>query len=138
MSLNPPFTEETAHLKVKKAQDLWNTKYGSPFSFSLPLSILRSDMPNRDPVSVSKAYTPDCIWRNRHWFFTGTDAIVDFLTKKWAREQNYKLRKELFAYTDNKIAVQFWYEVCLLPRPSTPAANLELKRACSTKTPKTG
>jgi nuclear transport factor 2 (NTF2) superfamily protein len=70
----------------------------------------------RDPVTVSKAYTPDSIWRNRHWFFTGTEPIVEFLTKKWQREKNYKLRKELFAFTDNKIAVQFWYEVGLRAR----------------------
>ena len=64
----------------------------------------------RDPEFVSKAYTEDCIWRNRQWFFTGTEAIIDFLKWKWNKEHNYKLRKELFAFTDNKIAVQFWYE----------------------------
>jgi len=89
MSLPPPFTAETALLKVKKGQDLWNTQ---------------------DPERVSKAYTPNSIWRNRHWFINGTEEIVQFLTKKWQREKNYKLRKELFAFTENKIAVQFWYE----------------------------
>ncbi|KAF4549852.1 Hypothetical protein D9617_19g101570 [Elsinoe fawcettii] len=89
MSLAPPFNKETAHAKVKKAQDLWNSQ---------------------NPVEVAKAYTSDCIWRNRDHFFTGTDAIVDFLTRKWEREQHYKLRKELFAFGDDKIAVQFWYE----------------------------
>jgi len=85
----PPFTAESALAKVKKAQDLWNT---------------------RDPQAVSKAYTEDSIWRNRDQFIKGTAEIVDMLTRKWAREQNYKLRKELFAFQDHKIAVQFWYE----------------------------
>ncbi|RPB01827.1 DUF1348-domain-containing protein [Choiromyces venosus 120613-1] len=85
----PPFTFETATQKVKAAQDLWNT---------------------RDPQRVAPAYTPDSIWRNRDEFFTGTDAIIDFLSKKWGRESGYKLRKELFAFVENKIAVQFWYE----------------------------
>lgn len=89
MSLVPPFTKETAYKKVKVAQDLWNT---------------------RDPERVSKAYTEDSIWRNRDIFIKGRDEIKSFLTDKWNKEQNYKLRKELFAFTDNKIAVQFWYE----------------------------
>ena len=61
-----------------------------------------------DPEKISKAYTPDSTWRNRHWFFHGTEEIVKFLTWKWSKEHNYKLRKELFAFQDNKIAVQFW------------------------------
>lgn len=65
---------------------------------------------SRDPVRVAQAYTPNCIWRNRTSFFSGTDGIVSFLTAKWNREQNYKLRKELFSFTDDRIAVQFWYE----------------------------
>ncbi|RMZ14357.1 hypothetical protein D0862_02042 [Hortaea werneckii] len=89
MSLAPPFTATTAHAKVKKAQDLWNTQ---------------------DPVAVSKAYTENSIWRNRHHFFAGHAAIIDFLTAKWQRETSYRLRKELFAFSDHKIAVQFWYE----------------------------
>jgi nuclear transport factor 2 (NTF2) superfamily protein len=64
----------------------------------------------RDPKTIAKAYTPDSIWRNRSSFLTGTEAIEEFLTKKWEKEKNYCLRKELFAFTDNKIAVQFWYE----------------------------
>ncbi|TRM60593.1 hypothetical protein BD626DRAFT_504588 [Schizophyllum amplum] len=88
-SLVPPFTEETARAKVKMAQNLWNT---------------------RDPHRVAKAYTEDSIWRNRDQFFTGHDGIIDFLTKKWEKESGYVLRKELFAWTENKIAVQFWYE----------------------------
>jgi len=59
---------------------------------------------------VSKAYTEDTVWRNRTSFLKGTDQIVEFLIKKWNREKNYRLRKELFAFTNNKIAVQFWYE----------------------------
>ncbi|KAF2458346.1 hypothetical protein BDY21DRAFT_342227 [Lineolata rhizophorae] len=89
MSLMPPFTAETAHLKVKKAQDLWNTQ---------------------TPSEIAKAYTPDSIWRNRSSFIRGTSEIEAFLTAKWAKEKSYRLRKELFAFTDNRIAVQFWYE----------------------------
>ncbi|MCJ1354378.1 MAG: hypothetical protein MMC33_004366 [Icmadophila ericetorum] len=87
--LVPPFTSRTAHAKVKLAQDLWNTK---------------------NPQKIKDAYTTDCIWRNRDIFIQGHDGIVSMLSKKWQRETNYKLRKELFAFTDNKIAVQFWYE----------------------------
>jgi nuclear transport factor 2 (NTF2) superfamily protein len=69
-----------------------------------------TDKRTRDPVKISKAYTETSIWRNRDQFVTGTAEIQALLTKKWEREINYKLRKELFAFTDNKIAVQFWYE----------------------------
>lgn len=65
---------------------------------------------HRDPETIAKAYTPDSIWRNRSSFFSGTEAIIAFLTQKWQKERNYKLRKELFAFRGNKIAVQFWYE----------------------------
>ncbi|KAF6811969.1 hypothetical protein CSOJ01_05407 [Colletotrichum sojae] len=85
----PPFTEETAKIKVKAAQDAWNTK---------------------NPAKVKMAYTPDTIWRNRDTFLKGRDEIEQWLTKKWETEDGYRLRKELFAFTDNKIAVQFWYE----------------------------
>ncbi|KAL7911896.1 hypothetical protein GGI35DRAFT_477588 [Trichoderma velutinum] len=85
----PPFTAETAQKKVKAAQDAWNT---------------------RNPDGVKMAYTPNSIWRNRDQFLQGRDAIKEFLSKKWERENGYRLRKELFAFTDNKIAVQFWYE----------------------------
>ena len=64
----------------------------------------------RDPEAVKVAYTPDSIWRNRDVFLQGRDEIVDFLTEKWAKEKGYRLRKELFAFASNKIAVQFWYE----------------------------
>jgi nuclear transport factor 2 (NTF2) superfamily protein len=64
----------------------------------------------RDPEAVAKAYTPDSIWRNRTSFLRGRDEIVKFLTAKWKRERSYRLRKELFSFTDNRIAVQFWYE----------------------------
>jgi len=87
--LKPPFTKETAEQKVKAGQDLWNTC---------------------DPSRVKNAYTPDSIWRNRDSFLKGHEDIVSFLTKKWEKEKTYKLRKELFAFTENKIAVQFWYE----------------------------
>ncbi|EXJ78736.1 hypothetical protein A1O1_09138 [Capronia coronata CBS 617.96] len=88
-SLRPPFTLETAREKVKFAQNMWNTQ---------------------NPEQVSKGYTADCVWRNRDSFFRGTEKIIAFLTKKWEKEKNYRLRKELFAFTDDKIAVQFWYE----------------------------
>lgn len=64
----------------------------------------------RDPSNISKAYTPDSIWRNRSSFVQGTAAIEALLTEKWQKEKSYRLRKELFAFTENKIAVQFWYE----------------------------
>ncbi|MCJ1390339.1 hypothetical protein MMC18_003198 [Xylographa bjoerkii] len=88
-SSSPPFTASTAHAKVKAAQKLWNTQ---------------------SPSAVTKAYTPTSIWRNRSTFLQGYAAIEAFLEQKWAKEKNYRLRKELFSFTDNKIAVQFWYE----------------------------
>jgi uncharacterized protein len=88
-SIRPPFTEETARAKVKAAQDAWNT---------------------RDPERVALAYTEDSEWRNRDEFFTGREAIKAFLRRKWARELDYRLRKELWAFTDNHIAVRFEYE----------------------------
>ena len=65
---------------------------------------------SRNPTIVAAAYTPQCIWRNRSSFIEGTEAIVKLLTEKWEKEASYRLRKELFAFTDNRIAVQFWYE----------------------------
>ncbi|KFY55947.1 hypothetical protein V496_06854 [Pseudogymnoascus sp. VKM F-4515 (FW-2607)] len=85
----PPFTLETAKQKVKAAQAAWNTK---------------------DPKRVALAYTPDSIWRNRDRFLQGREEIEAFLTHKWFVESGYRLRKELFAFEGNKIAVQFWYE----------------------------
>ncbi len=85
----PPFTEETARTKVKAAEDAWNT---------------------RDPEVVATAYTEDSQWRNRHEFFTGREAIKEFLRRKWAKELDYKLMKELWAYTGNHISVRFEYE----------------------------
>ncbi|KAI9869184.1 MAG: hypothetical protein M1830_005458 [Pleopsidium flavum] len=89
MSLAPPFNEESAIKKVKAAQDLWNTQ---------------------DPQKVAKAYTETSIWRNRDKFITGHAEIIAFLTNKWEKEKDYRLRKELFSWHDNKIAAQFWYE----------------------------
>ncbi|KAL1408502.1 hypothetical protein Q8F55_005314 [Vanrija albida] len=94
----PPFTRDTAHAKVKAAQNKWNT---------------------RDPALVAPAYTPDSVWRNRDHFFSGTAAITAFLTDKWAREHNYRLRKELFAFEGNRIAVEFWYEHSEAEDPSS-------------------
>jgi uncharacterized protein len=85
----PPFTLETALKKVQAAEDAWNSK---------------------DPIRVSLAYTADCEWRNRDEFFSGREAIVDFLKRKWAKENGYKLRKELWCFADNRIAVRFEYE----------------------------
>lgn len=87
--IKPPFTEETARAKVKLAEDAWNTC---------------------DPKRVAKAYTPDSDWRNRGEFFQGRDAIEAFLTRKWQRELDYRLMKELWAFTDNRISVRFEYE----------------------------
>ena len=87
--LIPPFTEETALAKVKAAQDAWNS---------------------RDPERVALAYTEDSQWRNRDEFFTGREAIKEFLTRKWASELDYRLMKELWAYTGNRISVRFEYE----------------------------
>ena len=85
----PPFTAETAAQKVQAAEDAWNT---------------------RDPERVSLAYTEDSVWRNRGTFVTGRAEIVAFLTGKWAREREYALRKDLWAFTEDRIAVRFQYE----------------------------
>jgi uncharacterized protein len=85
----PPFTRETATRKVRAAEDAWNT---------------------RDPERIALAYTPDSLWRNRAEFLEGRAQIVAFLTRKWVRELDYRLIKELWAFTDNRIAVRFAYE----------------------------
>lgn len=85
----PPFTEETALQKVQAAEDAWNT---------------------RDPQRVAMAYTPDSVWRNRDVFVTGREEIIRFLTSKWERELDYALRKSLWGYRSNRIAVRFQYE----------------------------
>lgn len=85
----PPFTFETALEKIQMAEDAWNSQ---------------------DPEKVSKAYTIDSEWRNRDTFVNGREEIVTFLQKKWEKELNYKLKKEYWAHTDNRIAVRFEYE----------------------------
>jgi nuclear transport factor 2 (NTF2) superfamily protein len=85
----PPFTEETAIQKVRMAEDAWNS---------------------RDPARVVQVYTPDTLWRNRAEFPVGRDQAQQFLTRKWARELDYRLIKELWAFRDNRIAVRFAYE----------------------------
>lgn len=85
----PPFSEETARQKVRMAEDAWN---------------------NRDPEKVSLAYTVDSAWRNRSEFLNGRAAIIEFLKRKWAKELDYRLIKELWAYADSRIAVRFAYE----------------------------
>ena len=87
--IRPPFDEETARKKVQAAEDAWNTC---------------------DPERVALAYTEDSEWRNRDEFFQGREAIKQFLRRKWARELDYRLRKRLWAFTDNRIAVRFEYE----------------------------
>src|ERR1700757_1928260 len=85
----PPFTAETASQKVRMAEDAWNS---------------------RDPARVALAYSVDSRWRNCAGFFQGREAIEAFLTRKWARELDYRLIKELWAFKDNRIAVRFAYE----------------------------
>jgi len=85
----PPFTRETAIIKIRAAEDGWNSC---------------------DPQRVSLAYTADSRWRNRDLFLAGRAEIVDFLTAKWAKEREYRLIKELWAFTDDRIAVRFAYE----------------------------
>ncbi|KAK3108014.1 hypothetical protein LTR53_017842 [Teratosphaeriaceae sp. CCFEE 6253] len=72
--------------------------------------LILKTIPAQDPEKVAKAYTADTIWRNRDHFLSGTAEITAFLEKKWQKEKNYKLRKEIFTFSSNKIAVQFWYE----------------------------
>jgi nuclear transport factor 2 (NTF2) superfamily protein len=85
----PPFNFETATQKVQLAEDAWNSQ---------------------DPARVSLAYTIDTEWRNRSEFVNGRQQVVEFLTRKWQKELDYKLKKELWAFTDNRIAVRFEYE----------------------------
>ena len=85
----PPFDEESARRKVQAAEDAWNT---------------------RDPEKVAAAYTPDTRWRNRDEFLEGREEVVAFLRRKWEREQEYVLRKSLWAFTGDRIAVRFQYE----------------------------
>ena len=85
----PPFSQEDAIEKIQKAEDAWNSK---------------------NPVAISKAYSRDSEWRNRDTFVTGREEIIDFLTQKWEKEINYKLKKEYWAHTENRMAVRFEYE----------------------------
>ena len=85
----PPFTEETALIKVQAAEDAWNS---------------------RDPERVSLAYTEDTEWRNRTEFIHGLEEVVEFLKRKWSRELNYRLKKELWGFRNHRMAVRFEYE----------------------------
>jgi nuclear transport factor 2 (NTF2) superfamily protein len=87
--IRPPFNEDTARAKVQAAEDAWNS---------------------RDPDRVALAYSEDTEWRNRDEFLNGRDEVRAFLKRKWARELDYKLKKELWAFTDNRIGVRFEYE----------------------------
>lgn len=85
----------------------------------------------RDPKIIAQAYTADSIWRNRSSFVSGTAAIEQLLTDKWAKEKSYRLRKELFALSDNKIAVQFWCDMYTyqapLPLLTKPGMNIRMR-----------
>ncbi|MEY3107049.1 MAG: hypothetical protein RIT35_1222 [Pseudomonadota bacterium] len=85
----PPFTQESALLKVRMAEDAWN---------------------NQDPKSIALAYTADSQWRNRNEFYKGHEEIIKFLTNKWSKEHEYRLIKELWCHNSNRIAVRFAYE----------------------------
>jgi nuclear transport factor 2 (NTF2) superfamily protein len=85
----PPFTQDTARQKVQAAEDAWNT---------------------REPERVAGAYTPDTRWRNRSEFLDGREEVIAFLRRKWEKEQDYALRKSLWAWSENRIAVRFQYE----------------------------
>jgi nuclear transport factor 2 (NTF2) superfamily protein len=87
--LKPPFSLEAARQKVQRGEDLWN---------------------GQDPARIKLAYTENCEWRNRSEFVRGREAIAQLLTRKWQRELDYRLKKELFTYADNRIAVHFEYE----------------------------
>lgn len=104
----PPFTEETARIKVKAAQNAWNTRcsplVASTYFINKLVSLTRR---LRNPAQVKMAYTPDSIWRNRDQFFQGRDAIEKFLTDKWSKENGYRLRKELFAFSEDKVLKNF-------------------------------
>ena len=85
----PPFDEETAKQKIQKAEDAWNSK---------------------DPIRISEAYTTDTEWRNRSQFINGREEVQEFLTDKWKNELDYKLKKQLWTFNSNRIAVRFEYE----------------------------
>ena len=85
----PPFNEETAIQKIQKAEDAWNSK---------------------NPIRISEAYTLDTEWRNRNQFINGRKEVQDFLADKWKNELDYKLKKQLWRFNDNRIAVRFEYE----------------------------
>ncbi|MBS3926322.1 MAG: nuclear transport factor 2 family protein [Nitrosarchaeum sp.] len=87
--IKPPFTKESALQKVQNAQDAWNTK---------------------DPEKVAQGYSIDSQWRNRTAFFKGRESIIEFLKRKWEKELDYQLEKELWAFTENRISVRFEYE----------------------------
>jgi nuclear transport factor 2 (NTF2) superfamily protein len=87
--LRPPFTLETAVLKVRAAEDAWNT---------------------RDPQRVAQAYSPDTRWRNRDEFIEGRSQVIEFLARKWNRELDYRLAKQLWGFRENRMAVRFQYE----------------------------
>ena len=89
MTIKPPFTKESAMQKVKNEQNVWNTQ---------------------DPEKIAKGYTIDSHWRNRTAFFKGRESIIQFLKRKWKKELDYSLEKELWAFIDNRISVRFEYE----------------------------
>jgi nuclear transport factor 2 (NTF2) superfamily protein len=105
----PPFTAETARQKVQLAEDAWNSK---------------------DPIRVSMAYTPDTFWRNRTQFIRGRQQVQEFLKGKWEKELDYKLRKELWSFTGNRIAVRFEYDSTM----RTASGTVRTAMNCGTST----
>jgi uncharacterized protein (TIGR02246 family) len=109
--IKPPFTAETARAKVQAAEDAWNT---------------------RDPERVARAYTEDSEWRNRSEFFKGRAAITAFLQRKWAKELDYRLKKELWAFTGDRIAVRFEYDGTTRPASGGAATATRCGRSTPT------
>jgi nuclear transport factor 2 (NTF2) superfamily protein len=108
-SLKPPFTAETARAKVQAAEDGWNS---------------------RDPQRVALAYSPDSQWRNRNVFLRGRDEIIAFLEDKWAKELDYRLMKELWAYTDNRISVRLAVDLDLGVHESVVCRPISKAKRC--------
>ena len=108
--IKPPFNEQTAKNKVKAAQDPSNTL---------------------NPEFVAQAYTPDSQWRNRTEFFKGREAVIWFLKRKWSKELDYRLMKELWCYAGNRISVRFEYEWRDADNPNRFRINFEITRSCN-------
>ena len=123
----PPFTAETAYKKVKIAQDLWNTKTPEKVALAYTvcactrLRFIKFAAGDADVWHNMTYLQEDTVWRNRDCFMKGRDEVIEFLRKKWAKENGYRLRKELFAFMDNKIAVQVRAQLPSALSPTTVA-----------------